>query len=169
MTTNTNGFATDSSNGSSSNKRPRNDDEGLANRSAGSRPPQETSARKTPTKNPTPYNSGIAKAEAYIASLHAGTHNVLSECARNTLGAYATYYRALTKHEREKNDDTFIPNACRFKLELQPMAAVSKSDGFKNLVRESADVFEQCQLLLKTEWLKTQWLNVMEHRKKHHN
>ena len=44
------------------------------------------------------------------------------------------------------------------------MAAVAKSDGFKNLMREGADVFEQCQLRLKTEWLKTKWLNVIEHR-----
>ena len=44
------------------------------------------------------------------------------------------------------------------------MAVVAKSDGFKNLMRESAEVVEQCQLMLKTKWLKTQWLNVIEHR-----
>ena len=44
------------------------------------------------------------------------------------------------------------------------MAVVAKSDGFKNLMRESAKVVEQCQLILKNEYFKTQWLNVIEHR-----
>ena len=52
---------------------------------------------------------------------------------------------------RDNNNKTFTPSACRFKLELQPMAAVAKSDGFKVLMRESADVVEQCQLMLITE------------------
>jgi len=164
MSTTTNGSATDDSNGSSSNKRSRNDDGGLARRRIGDHPPQEVSIKRKSKRNPAPYDSGIATAETYVASLHTGTHNVLSECARIVLGAYATYYRAFTKFEREKNNKTFIPNACRFKLELQPMAAVAKSDGFKSLMRESAEVVEQCQLALKTEWLKTQWLNVIEHR-----
>ena len=44
------------------------------------------------------------------------------------------------------------------------MAAAAKSDGFKVLMRESADVVEQCQLMLKTKRLKTQLLNTIEHR-----
>ena len=44
------------------------------------------------------------------------------------------------------------------------MAAVAKSVGFKNLMRESAEVVEQCQLMLKNEYFKSQWLNVIEYR-----
>ena len=44
------------------------------------------------------------------------------------------------------------------------MAAVAKSDGFKKLMRESAEVVEHCQLMLKNEWLRTQWLNANKHR-----
>ena len=103
-------------------------------------------------------------ADTYIASLHPGIHNVCSNSAHAILGAHATYYQAYTKYMRDNNNKAFIPNACRFKLELQPMAAVAKSDGFKVLMRESADVVEQCQLMLKTKRLKTQLLNAIEHR-----
>ena len=44
------------------------------------------------------------------------------------------------------------------------MAGVAQSDEFKHLMRESAEVAEQCQQMLQTEWLKTPWRNVMERR-----
>ena len=72
--------------------------------------------RKT-KKNPTPYESGIAMADTYIASLHPGIHKVCSNSAHAILGAHATYYQAYTKYMRD-NNKAFIPNACGFKLEL---------------------------------------------------
>ena len=64
---------------------------------------------------------------------------------------------------KESNNTAFIPNTCRIKLKLQPMAAIAKSDGLKHLMRESAEVVEQCQPMLKNKWFKTQWLNMIEH------
>ena len=153
MSTSTNESATESSSGTSLNKRPQNDGGGLASRKTGSRPPQEVSVKRKPKKNPIPYNSGIAKADTYIASLNTGTHNALSE-------ALPSVYEV----RKRENNKAFIPTVCRFKLELQPMAAVAKSVGFKNLMRESAEVVEQCQLMLKNEYFKSQWLNVIEYR-----
>ena len=85
MSTDTNRFATEISTGSFSNKPPRNDDGGLASRRTDNRPPQEVSVKRKSRQNPTPYNSGITKADFYITSLHTGTHNVLSDCVCNTL------------------------------------------------------------------------------------
>ena len=109
MSTNTNGSATKSSGGTFSNKRPRNADGGLASTRTGNRPPQEVSVKRKPKHNPTPYNTGIAKADTYIVWLHTGTHNVLSESACNILGAYAAYYRAFTKYKREKKQQSIHP------------------------------------------------------------
>ena len=87
MSTDTNGSATDASNGSSSNKHSQNNDWGLARRRIDNQPPSEVSIKRKPKKNSTSYELGIAVADTYNTLLHPGIHNVCSHSAHAVLGS----------------------------------------------------------------------------------
>ena len=93
-------------------------------------------------------------ADSYITSLDPGIHNICSHSA-HAERTRSTWETVTTRHSSPTYEDSnWSCSQC----------AVAKSDGFIVLMREGADVVEQCQLMLKSNWLKTQWLNVIEHR-----
>ena len=156
----TNGYATDNSD--SSNKRVRHADDANA---ANTRP---AATKPAPAKSKvtlrTPISLAEAASEQYVVSLHQELQPSVRKHARVVLRAFATVFRANKTYEMEKNDDAVIPKACNHALTLQPRAIVERDPGFKDLLRETAKIVEECRLRYKLQWMKCSEMNLKSQR-----
>ena len=154
----TNGYATDESTGSNSNKRVRHADEATAIPNANA--PSKRAPATIDKSITTPIGLGYSTADRYIASLHRDLQPSFLHHAHAVLLAYATYFRSRKSYEKEKNDNDQIPKAANICLPLKPRSVVAKQEGFKSLVRETVTVVENCRQLLKIQWMKCAEMNV---------
>lgn len=152
------GYETDSSTGS--NKRARFAGSADATAASGGRP----AASGGPPANADAYRAPIelakATADGYLASLHINSRNNIREHAHSVVQKQATYRRKAAALQDMKNNPEFIPSDAMINLRLHPVKGVEELPGFKELVRNAAEVVKNCRLLLREPLLKCTEMNV---------
>ena len=122
-------------------------------------PPPKAADNKGVIPN-SPFEAATKVLSTYIESLDEEFRSTFSKHARAVLQAYATHFRNKMDFERQKDDDTFIPQPCRHVLTLQPYKNVEKDNRFKDLLRETDVAVKNAQLLMKKSYMKCIELNV---------
>ena len=145
----TTGYASDTSNGSSSGKRVRFNN--------------TTPDIPTPTGDEeymAPLRAAMAYIEKRSVTLHYALRTSVNSYATSFLKSFATYHQANRKYDREVNDVSFIPPGGRFIFTLQPKKRVEQLKEFKEVAQESESIVKQYRQLLKEQSMKVTALNV---------
>lgn len=147
-----NGNASDSSTDSNKRRRVRISEDDDASAASG--------GPKAPHGNTnTPKGLADETAKGFVATLHHAIRNNVQAGATAYIDAFATWFRKNQAFLNMKNNPSYIPTDARVSVSLHPMASVDADPGFKDLVRETAGVVEQCRELLRDPILRVTKMN----------
>lgn len=147
-----NGNASDSSTDSNKRRRVRISEDDDASAASG--------GPKAPHGNTnTPKGLADETAKGFVATLHHAIRNNVQAGATAYIDAFATWFRKNQAYLNMKNNPSYIPTDARVSVSLHPMASVDADPGFKDLVRETAGVVEQCRELLRDPILRVTKMN----------
>ena len=134
-----NGYASDNSNGSK--KRTRFDESSPAPSSS-----KGNNNSKKDTKYVSPLEIAIVAAGKYTKTLRFNDmRNDCQNIAETYLRKYATAYRAQKQFDKDSNDPSYIANSAKLSFTLQPMKVVSQDQEFKDLVRMTQEIVQECR------------------------
>ena len=101
-----------------------------------------------------------------VASLHHGLRTHFLELAEKFILAFSAWYYKNEKLQKMKNDVDFIPSSTKIGLTLEPLDEVRKSEEYKALAEDSANIIAQCQKELHSVVVQCAALNVKALKKR---
>ena len=151
-----NGYKSDTSTGS--NKRARvNDTSSVPPSSKGNN--KKDSGKKD--KYTAPLSIALATSNKYIETLQLESiRNFVRTKSEDFLRKYASSFQARRQYDKDSNDDSFVCKDAKIKFKLQPKEIVAQDQGFKDLVRETESVVQECRKLLTKQHLKCTEMNL---------